>query len=303
MDTLETLRVFVRVAYRNGFAAAARDLRLSPATVTKHVAALEERLGVRLLERTTRKVSLTEAGRVYYDRSLEVLHSLADADASVNELTRTPSGLLRVAAPVELGQVYLARLLAPFVHAHPRVVLDVRLANRAPDLVDEGFDISIRVVRPHDTFPYVSRALAISRLECWATPAYLKSHPKIRKPEDMEAHRHLVFTEPVVNDVVRFERDSIVKRITLAPAILSNSAEVLRVAMLDGVGPMLAPSFIVAADARAGRVVRVLPGWTCGELRFMALYPQRRFLSSKVRAFLETLQSAFGDGTRDPWGE
>src|SRR5688500_15807793 len=107
MDTLETLRVFVRVAYRNAFAAAGRDLRLSPATVTKHVAALEERLGVRLLQRTTRKVSLTEAGRVYYDRSLEVLHSLADADASVTELMKSPSGLLRVAAPVELGQGHL----------------------------------------------------------------------------------------------------------------------------------------------------------------------------------------------------
>lgn len=301
MDTLETLRVFVRVAYRNGFAAAARDLRLSPATVTKQVAALEERLGIRLLERTTRKVSLTEAGRVYYDRSLEVLHALADADASVTELTRTPSGLLRVAAPVELGQSYLAALLAPFVLAHPRIVLDVRLSNRAPDLVEEGFDVSIRVVRPDDVFPHVSRALAVSRLGFWATPGYLKAHPKIRKPEDLEAHRHLVFTEPVVRDTIVAEKGAIVKRVTITPAMLSNNAEVLRVAMLEGVGVMLAPTFITQADAAARRILPILPDWSLGELRFMALYPQRRFLSSKVRAFLEALQAAYGDGARDPW--
>ncbi len=303
MDTLETLRVFVRVAYRNGFAAAARDLRLSPATVTKHVAALEERLGIRLLERTTRKVNLTEAGRVYYDRSLEVLHALADADAAVTELDRSPSGLLRVAAPVELGQTHIAELLAPFALAHPKIVLDVRLANRAPDLVDEGFDVSIRVVRPNDAFPYVSRALAVSRLGLWATPAYLRAHPKIRRPEDLAAHRHLVFTDPVVNDVLTFEKGPIVKRIAIRPAMLSNSAELLRVALLASAGTALMPSFMIQPDAAAGRIERVLPEWSCGELRFMALYPQRRFLASRVRALLEALQAAYGDGARDPWGE
>src|SRR5438552_2496186 len=144
MDSLQGMRVFARVAQLGGFSAAARDLRLSGPVVTKHVAALEERVGARLLNRTTRTVSLTEAGRVYLDRCLECLQAFEDADASVSALSSSPRGLLRLAAPVEFGNLHLAPLIARFMQRHPEVTVDLRLSNRIVDLVEEGIDLCIR---------------------------------------------------------------------------------------------------------------------------------------------------------------
>src|SRR5579859_3800023 len=144
MDSVESMRVFARVAHRAGFAAAARELNLSRAAVTKHIASLESRIGARLLNRTTRNVSLTEAGRVYLERCLECLQAFEAANASVSELSSAPRGLLRITAPVEYGNTHLAPILAALLARYPEVTVDLRLSNRVIDLVEEGIDIALR---------------------------------------------------------------------------------------------------------------------------------------------------------------
>jgi DNA-binding transcriptional LysR family regulator len=299
VDTLQTMKVFVRVAQRAGFAAAARDLRLSPAAVTKHIAALEARLGTRLFDRTTRRVGMTEAGQVYLERCLECLQSLEDADASVTSLAGEPRGLLRVTAPVDFAH-NLAPTLAGFLVAHAGIQVDLRLSNRSVDLVEEGFDVAVRVARSLDG-PFVARPLALTRPAVWGSPAYFRQHGRPRVPEDLAAHRSVVFAEPRIMEEVMFERGGQQTRVKLNAVMVSNSGEALRLAAQAGVGLTYAPSFMTMADYRAGLLEPVLLDWTMPAFKVYALYPHRRYLSPKVRVFVEALRAAWGDGTRDPW--
>ncbi|HVL55872.1 MAG TPA: LysR family transcriptional regulator, partial [Burkholderiaceae bacterium] len=211
------MRVFVRVAQRAGFAAAARDLRLSPAAVTKHVISLETRLGVRLFDRTTRSVALTEAGRIYLEHCLECLQSIEDADASVSELSRSPKGMLRVTAPVDM-QVPLSPVVARFMIANPDVQVDLQLSNRVVDLVEEGIDVAVRVAASLDN-RYVARPLAQVRMLMLAAPSYLQRHGRPRDPQALEGHRHLIFVEPRPRDEYTLERNGERVRVKLQAAM------------------------------------------------------------------------------------
>jgi DNA-binding transcriptional LysR family regulator len=301
MDTLQSMKTFVRVAQRCGFAAAARDLRLSPAAVTKHIAALEERLGVRLLDRTTHKVGMTEAGHVYLERCLESLQAIEDADASVSDLAKQARGVLRVTAPVDLCQTLVPDVLMAFMQAQPRITVDLRMSNRMVDLVEEGIDVAVRVAQALDG-PYVARALAISRMAVLGSPAYFARHGRPRVPEDLAGHGSLVFVEARPLDEWTFERNGKRTRVKLAPVMSSNIAEPLRLAALGGAGLLIAPSFMIPrADVQAGLLEPVLRDWSLPQFKLYAVYPHRRFLSSKVRLFIDALRAAYGDGQSDPW--
>jgi DNA-binding transcriptional LysR family regulator len=204
VDRLQSMKVFVRVAQHSGFAAAARELRLSPAAVSKHVTALESEIGTRLFDRTTRRVGLTEAGRVYLDRCVECFQALEDADASVSALARAPRGVLRVSAPIDFG-AHLMPVIAEVMDAHPGVAIDLRLSNRVVDMVEEGIDLALRVAPALDG-RYVARPLACSRLAFFAAPDYLRKHGRPRRPEDLASHRCLVFAEPRPMDEFVFVR-------------------------------------------------------------------------------------------------
>lgn len=293
------MRVFVRVAQGEGFAAAARDLRLSTATVSKHVSALEGQLRTRLFDRTTRRVALTEAGRVYLERCLEALHALEDADASVGELAKEPTGVLRVTAPFDFGE-HLVGIIGGVLRAHPSLSVDLRLSNRVIEMVEEGVDVGIRIAQSLDG-RYVARPLARSRLSVYASPAYLDRHGRPTRPEDLEAHRCLVFAEPKPLDNLVFTRGRRRVAVKLGAAIMSNGGTELWLAARQGLGLMVCPSFIAGGDLAAGRLEVVLRDWSLPEYRVFAVYPHRRFLAPKVKAFLEAATSAIGDGTRDPW--
>ena len=187
VDRIQSMKVFARVAHHAGFAAAARELRISTAAVSKHVTALEAQIGTRLFDRTTRRVGLTEAGRVYLERCLECLQALADADASVSELTRAPRGLLRVTAPSDFGDCLLP-VIAEVMDAHPELAIDLQLSNRVVDLVEDGFDVGIRGAHTLDG-QYVARPIAQTRFAIFGTQAYLREHGRPRRPEDLTAHR------------------------------------------------------------------------------------------------------------------
>jgi DNA-binding transcriptional LysR family regulator len=301
MDSVQSMRVFARVAQRSGFASAARDLRLSSAAVTKHIASLEARVGARLLNRTTRKVSLTEAGRVYLEHCLECLQAFEAADASVSELSSLPRGLLRVTAPVEYGNTHLPPIIAAFVARYTDIVVDLRLSNRMVDMVEEGIDIGLRFAVSLDA-SYVARPLASSRAALWGAPAYFRAHGRPRRPEDLSQHRCLVFSEPSPRDEVVFERDGRQTRVKLNSLLLSNSGEALVAMACLGVGLTFLPSFLAAAEHRAGRIEPVLLDWSMPTGRLFAIYPHRRLLSAKVRAFFEALRATYGDDpARDPW--
>lgn len=294
MDTVDGMRVFVRVAQRAGFAAAARELRVSPAAVTKQIAALETRVGARLLDRTTRRVALTEAGRIYLERCLECLQTFDDAEASVSELSIAPRGKLRISAPVDL-HAYLPAVLGPFVRAYPEVTVDLRLSNRSVDLIDEGFDLAIRAAPAVDG-DYVARPLAALRVGLFTSPAYLRDRGRPRKPADLARHRAVVFVEPRPWDTLVFERGGRQTRVQVVPVFTSNSGDILREMAVAGVGIMPSPTFLVQAAVDEGKLEEVLSEWSLlPRPKLWAIYPHRRFLPAKVRLFVEALRDAFAD--------
>jgi DNA-binding transcriptional LysR family regulator len=299
MDHEENMKVFVQVAQNASFAAAARKLRISTASASKRVAALESRVGARLFDRTTRRVRLTEAGSVYLERCLECLHALEDADASVGEITKTPKGSLRMTAPIDFGE-HLMPVLSDLMLAHPSLVVDVRLTNRVVDMVEEGIDVGVRVASALDGH-YVARPLACTRLAVFAAPAYLAKHGRPERPEDLERHKNIVFTEPKPRDELLFTRNGRQVRIKVQPTLTANHAAALQIAVQRGVGVAMMPSFVAARDLSAGSIEAVLTDWRLPELQVFAVYPHRRFLSPKVKVVVEALRAAFGDGSRDPW--
>ncbi len=299
MDRLQSMKVFVQVALAGGFARAARDLRMSPAAVSKHVSALETQVSIRLFDRTTRQVALTEAGRIYLERCQEALQALADADASVGELARTPRGVLCVTAPFDLSEV-LAPVVSTLMHSEPAIRLDLRFSNRVVDLVEEGVDVAVRVAHALDG-RYVARPLARTRLAMYATSEYLHRHGRPRRPEELATHRCLVFAEPRPADELVFTRHRRKVRAKLNAVMVTNGGEAFRLALLEGIGIGALPSFLARRDLLAGRIEAVLTDWALPELRVFALYPHRRFVSPKVRVFIDALRAALGDGTTDPW--
>ncbi len=299
MDHEENMKVFVQVAQHASFAAAARELRISTASASKRVAALEARVGARLFDRTTRRVGLTEAGRVYLERCIECLHALEDADASVGELTKTPKGSLKMTAPIDFGE-HLMPVLADIMNAHPNLVVDVRLTNRVLDMVEEGIDVGVRVAGSLDGH-FVARPLARTQLALFAAPAYLARHGRPERPEDLERHKNIVFTEPRPRDELVFARNGKEVRVKVRPTLTGNHAAALQLAVQRGVGIAMMPSFVAARDLAAGSIEPVLTDWRLPELTVFAVYPHRRFVSPKVKVVIEALRAAFGDGTRDPW--
>jgi DNA-binding transcriptional LysR family regulator len=272
---------------------------MSTASVSKHVSALEARIGARLFDRTTRRVGLTEAGRIYFERALECLHALEDADASVSELAKTPTGSLRVTAPIDFGE-HLTPVLAEVMNAHPNLVVDLRLANRVVDMVEEGVDVGIRVAGALDGH-YVARPLARTRLAIFGAPAYFEKYGRPQQPEDLKRHKNLVFTEPRPRDELVFSRNGRQVRVKVTPTLTSNHAAALQIALHKGVGLTMMPSFVAWKDLAAGSIEPVLTEWTLPELHVFAVYPHRRFLSPKVKVFVEAMRAAFGDGSSDPW--
>jgi DNA-binding transcriptional LysR family regulator len=299
VDHEENMKVFVQVAQHASFAAAARKLRISTASASKRVAALEARIGARLFDRTTRRVGLTEAGRVYLERCVECLHALEDADASVGELTKTPKGSLRMTAPIDFGE-HLMPVLSDVMNAHPNLVVDVRLTNRVVDMVEEGIDVGVRVAGSLDGH-FVARPLARTQLAMFAAPAYLEKHGRPERPEDLETHKNVVFTEPKPRDELVFTRNGRQTRVKVHPTLTANHAAALQIAVQRGVGIAMMPSFVAARDLASGSIEAVLTDWRMPELTVFVVYPHRRFLSPKVKIVVEALRAAFGDGTHDPW--
>jgi DNA-binding transcriptional LysR family regulator len=298
------MRAFLRVVQAGGFSKAAARLDLSPAMVTKHVSGLEERLGVRLLNRTTRQVSLTEAGAAYYEHCARIVADLDDAEGAVSALSRGTRGTLRISAPVDFGEEELAPHVTDFMRTQPEVEPEVVLENRLVDLVEERYDLAIRLAFRLPESSLIVRPLARSGFILCASPGYLGERGVPQTPEDLEHHRFLPFIHPLLRKELMLRRDGEKRVVPIAPVMRSNSNRVLREACLAGAGIFLQSTVNAWREVVAERLVPVLEDWRIAEIGVFAVYPHRRHLAAKVRAFVDFLAERLGgDAMRDPWAE
>ena len=285
------MRVFAGVVEAGSFVAAADELEMSKAAVSRYVADLEARLGVRLLHRTTRRLSLTQEGEVFFARCKELLSGVEEAEAEITERTGQAVGVLKVSAPVSFGILRLAPLWGSFMAAHPRVQLEVTLSDRVVDLIEEGFDMAVRIARLESS-SLVSRRLSSTRMILCASPRYLRKHGKPARPQDLAGHSILSYSLLSIGDTWEFEGPQGPVSVDVHPRMHSNSGDTCRTVALDHQGIILQPEFLVGEDLRTGRLVELMPQYRSIELGVYALYPSRKHLPPKVRLLIEHLAQA-----------
>lgn len=292
MDQLSSLRIFTRVVESQSFTAAADRLGLSRAVVSKAVIDLEQSLGARLLERTTRRVKTNEIGAAYYERCIRILAELDEADRAVRDLHDEPRGTLRVNAPVSFGALHLKTVVTAYLAAHPQVHLALSLNDRFVDIIDEGFDVAIRIAQLEDS-SLVARKVAPARRVLCAAPSYLASHDVPKTPADLARHRCLPYGSAAQQDwKLRGPDGEHIVRVT--GPLSSNNGDMLHCAAADGQGIALLPTFIVGPDLQDGKLQVVLPDFAPEDLSIYAVYPPNRHLAAKVRLFIDMLVKHFG---------
>ncbi|HLZ67115.1 MAG TPA: LysR family transcriptional regulator [Aliidongia sp.] len=299
MDRLRAFEVFATVVARGSFTRAADALDTSPANVTRYVNELEAHLGTRLLNRSSRKLSLTESGEALYERSRLILEEVAETEALVSAAALHPKGRLRINAPLSFGVLHLAPLWPRFLERHPEVELEIALIDRVVDIVEEGYDLAIRISRAGSP-AHVARKLATSRNILCAAPAYVARHGAPTVPADLARHACIGYTYSITADDWRFLDDEGREHaVKVTCPFRTNNGDTARAAALAGHGVIWQPTFLIGEDLAAGRLVRLLPGYRLPDIDILAVYPSRRHLSAKVRAMVDFLAAAF-HGT-PPW--
>ncbi len=292
MDRFLEMQTFSAVIDAGSFVKAADGLAMSKAAVSRYVGDLEARLGVRLLHRTTRRLSLTEEGRVFYARCKELLAGVDEAEAEITSRSGAASGLVRVNAPVTFGIRHLAPLWGEFRARYPEVTLDVTLADRVVDLVDEGYDLAIRIATlPSCTL--ISKRLASTRMVLCASPQYLEAHGVPRHPADLAGHAVISYSYWSTKDEWHFDGAQGRVSVRTTPCIHTNNGDTCRAAALAHQGVILQPTFLVGEDLAAGTLVELMPEFRSIELGIYAVYPTRKHVSPKVRVLIEFLAERF----------
>lgn len=295
MDALSDVAVFVQVINSGSFTATADKLGLSKSVVSKYVSRLEDRLGARLLNRTTRRLSLTEVGRAFFERSARGLLEIEEAEAEVSRLQGAPRGELRISSPMSFGILHIAPKLPAFQALYPELTVDMVLDDRKVNLLDEGVDLAIRIGDLPDS-TLVARRLGLCRHVVCGAPDYFTRHGIPKVPEDLVRHAVLVFRyQDSPNEWQFVGPDGSDRSVTLAYRLRMNNSLALREAALQGAGITLTPTFVVGADIRAGRLQAVLTDYMAREVPIHAVYPQRKHLSPKIRAFVEFMTEQIQD--------
>ncbi|QYF94107.1 LysR family transcriptional regulator [Massilia sp. PAMC28688] len=303
MDRLQSMRVFAKVVEHGSFARAAQVLDMSNTVVTRNIADLEAHLGTRLLNRTTRKLSLTETGHNYLERVKQILADIDDADAMASSSARKASGTLRIYCQTSFGQSQLARLLPMYSELMPDVVLDVTLADYPVDLVEEGFDIGILLGLQKFEATMIARRLAMSKLVLCASPEYVARHGEPKTPYEVSNHKVLNFAFEQLRHSwpVSFDGQGPKGEIPISSRMVSNNGLVLRHAALAGLGIMVRSSFTLDDDFSSGRLVQLLKGHPLGTMPVNLIYPSRQLMSFKVRSFVDFMSAQFPHPESDPW--
>jgi DNA-binding transcriptional LysR family regulator len=292
MDRFLEMKVFVAVVEAGSFTAATRVLGMSKAAVSRYVGELEERLGLRLLHRTTRKLSPTTEGEIFYARCRELLDNLDEAEAEVTSRTGEATGLLKVNVPVTFGLMHLAPLWPAFLARHPKLAIDITLSDRVADLVEEGFDIAVRIGQLSAS-SLISRRLASTRLVLCASPGYLQRRGAPGWPSELLHHDVISYSLFSTGENWSFTGPDGEVSVKVAPRVRTNSGDTIRAAALQHQGIILQPTFIVGADLAQGTLQEIMPGYRSVELGIHAVYPSRKFVSPKVRLLIDFLVEAF----------
>ena len=304
MDRFDNMRVFAKVVESASFTAAAAQLGISVSMVSQHVKELEERLAARLLNRTTRKVNLTEVGRAYYGRCTRLLADLEETELAVSDMHAAPRGELRVNASPTFGIRQLAPAISHFTARFPGISVELMLSDRPVDLIAEGFDVAVRLEDLPDS-SLIARQLPPCRVAICGAPSYFEKHGKPRTPADLSAHNCLTLTGNVLPYCRAWHlaaADGTALNISPMGNLRSNSPAVLVVAAFAGHGLVYLPTYFVGEALQSGRLVTVLDDYMAPPLALRALYPHNRYLSAKVRAFVDFLAARFGqDPPWDSW--
>jgi DNA-binding transcriptional LysR family regulator len=293
MDQFRQMEAFVAVVQAGSFVQAAQRLDTSKAVVSRLIMELETALGTRLMQRTTRRLSLTDAGSDYFGRCRQILDDLADANAAASQGTVQVSGRLKINAPLTFGNLHLAPLWGEFLKLYPQVELDISLTDRLVDLVEEGYDLAVRISSQADS-SLVSRTLAHDQMVVCASPHYLRQAPPITSLQDLARHSVMAYSWWSGGDVWQLE-DALGghHQVTTHPRLHANSGDTCRAAALADQGVIFQPAFLVGDDIRQGRLMRLLPDLHGPRIAIHAVYPSRKHLPGKVRAMVDFLAAAF----------
>ena len=301
MNRLDSLESFVAVVEAGQFSAAAARLGIGKSAVSRRVSELEEHLGARLLQRTTRRLSLTEAGREFYPRALQLLEDLAEAEQSVSSGQQALSGRIRLATPLTFGLLHLGPLINRFMQAHPAVMLDLDMDDAQINLIQEGVDLALRIGRLEDS-SLIALPLAPVRALIVASPDYLARHGTPTAPEELAAHPALCYSNlPDPQKLRLLDREGRTHTVNLVPRMLANNGDLLLAAASESLGICVSPTFIAYRAIVEGRLVPIMSDYHLPTATAYAVYPTRRFVPQRVRALAEFLQQAFGD--RPYWDE
>lgn len=295
MDISNLMILFVRTVEQGSFSAAARALSLSPSAVSRQIAALEDHLGVRLLNRSSRRVTLTEEGRTFHERCLRIVAEIDDVQAQMAHMAQHVQGTLRVTATVAFAKAHLLPLFPEFLKRYPELALHLELTDRLVDLAEEGVDVAIRFTEQVEDESLVARRLVNNRRVVVAAPSYLALHGTPRVPEDLLLHNCLrMYSVSSFNDW-EFANEDGTRVLEVQGNFEANSADAVYHAALAGLGVARLSLYLVHADLEAGRLVRLLPAYTHEKADILAVYPHRRNLSPKVRAFVDFLAENLSD--------
>lgn len=294
MDKLNSMKTFVEVVDSEGFTAAANKIGLSRAQVSKSVMQLEAHLGIRLLNRTTRQVSLTDTGRLYYERSKAILDEIDEIDNLASQQSSHARGTLTLAAPTSFGVLHLNNAIAGYLKQYPEVQISLSLNDRFVDVVSEGFDLAIRIAELEDS-SLVARRIAPCKRVLVASPDYLQKHGKPKVPQDLTLHRCLVYSNDLRPGSWTLGSGAGTETVRVNGPVCADNGDVLKDAAVAGLGVTLLPSFIVGPELRAGRLVQVLKAYQPCNISVYAVYPSRRYVPAKVRTFVDYLAGCFGD--------
>ena len=299
MDSVAGMRVFARVVEAGNFSAAGRELGAAPSSVSRQIGDLEYELGARLFHRTTRKLSLTEAGRLFYGRVAKILIEVDEAKLAVSQGDGAPSGILRLSAPASLGRLHIAPALAAFHESYPAVQVVMAVTDRLVDLVEEGFDLAIRVGRMMDS-SLIARLIGTGRRIVTAAPAYLERAGVPEAPADLADHNCLIFRSHPGSNIWRFKGPAGTSEVRARGSLFANDGEALAAAAVAGLGVILVPEWLTGKELRRGRLVELMPGFQAvpRENPLYAVYAHQRHLPPKVRAFVDFLAERFDPGAR-----
>jgi DNA-binding transcriptional LysR family regulator len=293
MDKLDTMKAFLMVAEEGSFSKAADKLGLSPQLVSKYVSHLEDILHIRLLNRTTRKVSMTEAGTAYYERCHQVLIDIEEMENALSDLHQNVSGILTISAPMSFGTKHLPKLLTDFQRQYPDIIIKLDLSDRKVDIIEEGIDVALRIGHLKSSSLIAKKITPINIAIC-ASPGYLEKRGIPLTPEDLKTHIYLKYTYTDNSNLFsRLNNDE--PELHFENQLIANNGEILANAAIHDGGIVVQPTFITGEALAEGKLKRILPGYEPEPLNLYAVYAHRKFLASKVRCFIDFVSQYYGE--------